>query len=82
MKFSFLTLSSARFRAVLDPLGGQTVTEGKAKSDIGRVVIVVAIGDSCHSVYALLIMKIAMPKLTQTIVTQVALAATDFAVDI
>ena len=34
---------------VFDPLGGQTVTDGKSKSEIGFVVIVVAIGESCHS---------------------------------
>ena len=63
---------------MLEPLGGQTVTEGNSKCEIGRVFIVVAIGDSCHSMYALLIIKIAMPKLMLIIDTQVALAPTDF----
>ena len=64
---------------MFDSLGGQTVTVGKTKSEIGVLVIVVSIGHSCHSLQALLMIQIAMPKLTHTITTRIALAATDLA---
>ena len=57
------------------------MTEGKTNSEIGRVVIVVAIGDSFHSTNALLTMKKAPPKQAQITDNQVNLAAKDFAED-
>ena len=40
-KVRFLSLIKSKLRAVLEPLGGQTVTVGKSSSLIGWVVIVV-----------------------------------------
>ena len=65
----------------MDPLGGQTVTVGKSSSVMGRVVMVVDTGDSCHSLYELVIMYMAMAKQATTIATQAALAALDLAVE-
>ena len=67
--------------AVFDPLGGHTVTVGNSSSLIGWVVMVVDPGDSCHSLYELVIMWIAMAKQATTIVNQRALAARDLAVE-
>ena len=36
-------------KAVLEPLGGQTVTVGKSRSAMGWVSIEVATGDSCQA---------------------------------
>ena len=38
----------SKFRAVLEPFGGQTVTFGKSRSEMGKVVTVVEIGDFCQ----------------------------------
>ena len=55
-----------------------------AKSRAARavwVVMVVDTGDSCHSLYELVIMYRAMAKQATTIATQAALAALDLAVE-
>ena len=39
----------------MEPLGGQMVTTGKSRSSIGWVVIEVAMGFSCQSLYDLAI---------------------------
>ena len=80
VKLTSLTFSSRWLRAVFDPLGGQTVTAGKSSSVMGWVVMVVDTGDSCHSEYEVVIMRMAMPKQATTIATQAALAARDLAV--
>ena len=67
--------------AVFDLLGGQTVTVGNSSSVMGWVVMVVDTGDSCHSLYELVIMYMAMAKQATTIATQAALAALDLAVE-
>ena len=67
--------------AVLDLLGGQTVTVGKSSSVMEWVVMVVDTGDSCHSLYELVIMLMAMAKQATTIATQMALAVLDLAVE-
>ena len=81
MKLTSLTFSSRWLRAVFDPLGGQTVTVGNSSSVMGWVVMVVDTGDSCHSLYELVIMWMAMAKQATTIATQAALAARDLAVE-
>ena len=43
------------FKAVFEPLGGQTVTVGKSNFSIGWVVIEVDTGDSCQPKYDFLI---------------------------
>ena len=58
------------FKAVFEPLGGQTVTVGKSNFSIGWVVIEVATGDPCQPKYDLLIKKPAMAKLEQTATPQ------------
>ena len=65
---------------MFDPLGGQTVTSGNLSSMMGWVVMVVDTGDSCHSLYELVIMLTAMAKQAMTIVTQIALK--DLALDV
>ena len=40
---------------MLESFGGQMVTLGKSRSSMGWVVIEVAMGFSCHSLYDLLI---------------------------
>ncbi len=58
---------------VFDPLGGQTVTSGNWSSVMGWVLMVVDTGDSCHSLYELVIMLMAMEKQVITMATQIAL---------
>ena len=48
-------------------------------SVMGWVVMVVDTGDSCHSLYELVIMLMAMAKQATTIATQAALADLDLA---
>merc|ERR1719507_1075684 len=81
VKMTSFTFSSRWLRAVFDPLGGQTVTEGNSSSVMGWVVMVVDTGDSCHSLYELVIMYIATAKQAPTIATQAALAVRDLAVE-
>ena len=81
VKLTSLTFSSRWLRAVFDPLGGQTVTVGNSSSVMGWVVIVVDTGDSCHSLYELVIMCMARAKQAATIATQAALAVRDLAVE-
>ena len=68
--------------AVFDLLGGQTVTVGNSSSVMGWVVMVVDTGDSCHSLYELVIIPMAMEKQTRTTAAQANLAAWVFAVAI
>ena len=51
-------------------------------SVMGWVVMVVDTGDSCHSLYELVIMLMAMAKQATTIATQTALADLDLAAEI
>ena len=67
--------------AVFDPLGGQTVTVGKSSLVMGWVVMVVDTGDSCHSLYELVIMVMAMAKQATTMAAQANLAFPDLAVE-
>ena len=64
------TLIKSWFKAVFEPLGGQTVTVGKSNFTIGWVVMEVATGDSCQPKYDLLIKYPAMIKLMQTATPQ------------
>ena len=68
--------------AVLDLLGGQTVTSGKSSSVMGWVVMVVDTGDYCHSLYDLLIIPMAMEKQIRTTAIQEHLAVLLFDVEI
>ena len=61
-------------RAVLDLLGGQIVTVGKGKSFNALVVIVVMIGDLCHSSSDFRIKRPAETKQARTIVDQTIFA--------
>ena len=67
--------------AVFDPLGGQTVTVGKSSSVMGWVVMVVDTGDSCHSLYELVIMVMARAKHANTMAVQANRAVRDLAVE-
>ena len=61
-------------RAVLDFLGGQMVTVGKGRSFNALVVIVVMIGDLCHSSSDFRIKRPAETKQARTIVDQTIFA--------
>ena len=54
---------------------------GNSSSEMGWVVMVVDTGDSCHSLYELVIMYMAMAKQATTIATQAALDVRDLAVE-
>ena len=73
-------LSKRTFIAVFDPLGGQTVTIGNSSSVMGWVVRVVDTGDSCHSLYELVIMLIAKAKEATTIAIHVIFSAQELEV--
>ena len=70
VKSTSFTLSSRWFRAVFEPLGGQTVTVGKSRSATGWVVIVVTMGEACQAMYDLLMSCPAHKNPVQTITNQ------------
>ena len=56
------------------PLGGQTVTWGKGRLEMGRVEMVEETGEAAQSLYELLIKTLAVMKLAKTTIAQVILA--------
>ena len=63
---------------MLDPFGGQTVTTGKPRLLMGFVLMVVAMGDSCHLAYELLMIKPARANPVQTMQNQANLTIFDW----
>ena len=64
-------------RAVLDPAGGQIVTEGKSRLFKPLVVMVVLTGASCQARYELPIIRPARTKQARTTSDQTSLAKID-----
>ena len=76
------SLTISWLRAVLDPLGGHTVTSGKAREEIGWVLVVVDIGESDQFLKELLIRKPAVVNPVAIVKAQRLLAKRDFELEI
>ena len=66
----------------MDPLGGHTVTSGKAREEIGWVLVVVDIGESDQFLKELLIRRPAVRNPPAIVKAHITLANTDFELEI
>ena len=66
----------------MDPLGGHTVTSGKAREEIGWVLVVVDIGESDQFLKELLIRRPAVRKPVAIVKAQRLLAKRDLELEI